>query len=146
MKARVVPNPTVAEERQLSIFRSWEFDAAVVVLFDDEFRVWRGTRLPVAVLKQAGRLIEHVNGYRVMATDDLLAQGEDWTDPVPGARGWFRGHDLDRRARAGSSTATAPGKGPRASGALSLSLQADWAYAWLRDGCARREPRFGTPG
>lgn len=96
MKARVVPNPTVAEERQLSIFRSWEFDAAVVVLFDDEFRVWRGTRLPVAVLKQAGRLIEHVNGYRVMATDDLLAQGEDWTDPVPGARGWFRGHDLDR--------------------------------------------------
>jgi hypothetical protein len=80
VKARVVPNPKAPGERQLSVFRSWEFDAAVIVLFDDEFRVWRATWLPVAVLKQAARLNEHVSGFRVMATDALLDRGEDWTD------------------------------------------------------------------
>jgi hypothetical protein len=48
VKARVVPNPKAPGERQLSVFRSWEFDAAVIVLFDDEFRVWRAVRLRVA--------------------------------------------------------------------------------------------------
>jgi hypothetical protein len=41
IKARVVTDPRKRGERQLSVFRSWDFDAAVVVLFDDEFRVWR---------------------------------------------------------------------------------------------------------
>jgi hypothetical protein len=80
VKARVVTNPKASGERQLSVFRSWEFDAAVIVLFDDEFRVWRATRLPVATLEKAARLIEHVNGFRVMATDDLLDRGDDWTE------------------------------------------------------------------
>lgn len=80
VKARVVPNPKAPGERQLSVFRSWEFDAAVIVLFDDEFRVWRATRLPVAVVKQAARFSEHVRGSRVLATDALLDRGEDWTE------------------------------------------------------------------
>src|SRR5438874_8853145 len=41
VKARVVPNPSNPGERQLSAFRSWDFDAAVVVLFDDGFRIWK---------------------------------------------------------------------------------------------------------
>src|SRR6266511_1444897 len=45
IKARVVTDPRKRGERQLSVFRSWQFDAAVVVLFDDEFRVWRAARL-----------------------------------------------------------------------------------------------------
>src|SRR3954447_8076729 len=40
VKARVVTDPRANGERQLSDFRSWDFDAAVVVLFDDAFRVW----------------------------------------------------------------------------------------------------------
>jgi hypothetical protein len=32
VKARVVTNPNASGERQLSVFRSWEFDAAVIVL------------------------------------------------------------------------------------------------------------------
>ncbi len=80
VKARVVTDPKSAGQRQLSVFRSWDFEAAVVVLFDDEFRVWRAARLPVDVVKDAGHWSEHVRGWRVMATDDLLARGEDWTE------------------------------------------------------------------
>jgi hypothetical protein len=80
VKARVVPNPNTAGQRQLSVFRSWEFDAAVIVLFDDEFRVWKAARLPVEVLEEVARFVGHVKGYRVMATDALLDRGEDWTE------------------------------------------------------------------
>jgi hypothetical protein len=80
LQARVVTNPNASGERQLSVFRSWEFEAAVIVLFDDAFRVWRATRLSVDVLMHAALLVEHVNGFRVMATDDLLDRGVDWTE------------------------------------------------------------------
>ena len=80
VKARVVTSPTRIGEGQLSVFRSWDFDALVVVLFDDQFRVWRATHLPVALLEAQSRFIEHVRGYRVIATDTLLGQGEDWTE------------------------------------------------------------------
>lgn len=80
VKARVVPNPRTAGQRQLSVFRSWEFDAAVIVLFDDEFVVWRAAKVPVGVLKKVARFVGHVSGYRVMATDALLDRGEDWTE------------------------------------------------------------------
>lgn len=80
VKARVVTNASARGERQLSAFRSCEFDAVVIVLFDDEFRVWRAARLPVQVLEQEGRFVEHVQGFRVMAKDALLDQGEDWTE------------------------------------------------------------------
>ena len=79
VKARVVTDPKVSGERQLSVFRSWEFDAAVIVLFDDEFRVWRAARLPVKILEEVARFNKHVSGFRVMATDELLDRGEDWT-------------------------------------------------------------------
>jgi hypothetical protein len=54
----------------------------VIVLFDDEFRVWKAARLPVGVLEEVARFVSHVKGYRVMATDALLDRGEDWTDRV----------------------------------------------------------------
>lgn len=85
VKARVVTAPTRAGERQLSVFRSWDFDALVIVLFDDGFRVWRATRLPASLLEQQSRFIEHVRGYRVMAKDALLDQGEDWTERLRAA-------------------------------------------------------------
>ena len=80
VKARVVTDPRIRGERQLSVFRSWDFDAAVVVLFDDEFRVWRASRLPLETFRGAARFVEHVRGYRVFATDDLLERGDDWTE------------------------------------------------------------------
>ncbi len=80
VKARVVTDPKSAGQRQLSVFRSWDFEAAVVVLFDDELRVWWAVRLPRDTVKDAGHWSEHVRGWRVMATDDLLGRGEDWTE------------------------------------------------------------------
>jgi hypothetical protein len=79
VKARVVTDPAALGERQLSVFRTWDFDACVVVLFDDQFEVWRAARLPAATLQQRSRFSEHVRGYRVIARDELLAEGEDWT-------------------------------------------------------------------
>jgi hypothetical protein len=78
VKARVVTG-TGRGERQLSVFRGWDFDAAVVVLFDDDFHVRRAARVPAEVLQEAARYVGHVNGWRVIASDDLLDRGEDWT-------------------------------------------------------------------
>jgi hypothetical protein len=80
VKARVVTNPKTQGERQLSVFRSWDFDSAVVVLFDDEFKVWRAARLPVVLLREQARFVEHVRGHRILARDELLDAGEDWTE------------------------------------------------------------------
>jgi hypothetical protein len=80
VKGRVVTDPKTAGERQLSVFRSWDFDAAVIVLFDDEFRIWRAARVPVETLRERARFVEHVRGYRIIARDELLDAGEDWTE------------------------------------------------------------------
>ena len=80
VKARVVTDPRAAGERQLSVFRSWDFDAAVVVLFDDTFRVWRASRLSVQTLQEQARFVEHVRGHRIIARDELLDAGDDWTE------------------------------------------------------------------
>jgi hypothetical protein len=85
VKARVVTGANMRGERQLSVFRSWDFDAVVIVLFDDEFRVWRAARLPVELLEQQSRFVEHVRGFRVMANDALLDQGDDWTERLRAA-------------------------------------------------------------
>jgi hypothetical protein len=52
----------------------------VIVLFDDDFRVWRAARISAAALEAASRPDQHVNGYRVFATDALLDAGDDWTE------------------------------------------------------------------
>ena len=52
----------------------------MVVLFDDEFRVWRAARLTVETLQEQARFVQHVSGHRIMARDALLDTGEDWTE------------------------------------------------------------------
>jgi hypothetical protein len=56
VKARVVTNPRTRGERQLSVFRSWKFNAAVIVFFDDDFRVWRVR--PVRLLDQPTKSLQ----------------------------------------------------------------------------------------
>jgi len=80
VKARVVTDSKLSGERQLSVFRSWDFDAAVIVLFDDEFRVWRAAWVPVNKLEGVAHFNEHVSGFRVMASNELLDEGDDWTE------------------------------------------------------------------
>lgn len=79
VKARSLSDPEKAGQRQLSIFRSWSFDSCVAVLFDDTFGVRHAARLPMEEVKGRASWNEHVNGWRVRATDEFLAAGEDWT-------------------------------------------------------------------
>ncbi len=85
VKSRVVADPGNRGQRQLSAFRSWKFTDAVVILFDEEYRVRQATRFSKAHLERRARHNEWVNGDRVLATDELLDSGEDWTRKVRGA-------------------------------------------------------------
>jgi len=87
VKARVVANTKKHGERQLSPFRSWDFDAAVIVLFADDFRVWRAARVPADLVKGSSRFSEHIRGHLVLAKDDLLDRGEDWTELLRAVEG-----------------------------------------------------------
>src|SRR5436305_7218150 len=48
IKARVLSDPEKPGERQLSSFRTWDFDDAVIVLFDRHYNIRRATRIKVA--------------------------------------------------------------------------------------------------
>lgn len=82
VKSRVVTDPGLRGERQLSPFRSWKFDEAVIVLFDDTFGVRRATRIDHKTLKAASRRTDYVSADRVMAIDRLLDEGEDLTEDL----------------------------------------------------------------
>ena len=50
----------------------------MIVLFDDDFAVWKATRLPAALIEANSRRVDHVNGMAAFtAHDGLLALGED---------------------------------------------------------------------
>jgi hypothetical protein len=72
VKCRVVVHPHRRSERQLSPFRSWDFDSVVIVLFDDAFGVRRMTKLPRDIVRAAATNQHHVNGDVVFAVDSLL--------------------------------------------------------------------------
>lgn len=79
VKARVVRNPAKAGERQLSPFRSFDFDCALILLFDDTYSVRRATLLSADVVLAHSRESAHVNGRIVIARDSLLDLGTDVT-------------------------------------------------------------------
>jgi hypothetical protein len=73
VKCRTVGAAARRGQRGLSPFRSFDFDAAVVVLLDEStFDVVQAVELPVAVVEKAGRHVAWVNGYRVRVTAELL--------------------------------------------------------------------------
>jgi hypothetical protein len=93
VKARVVTNPRTQGERQLSVFRSWDFDAVVIVLFDDGFGVWRAVRVPVAVatcpraLRRARERLPHHRARRTTRSGrglDGAAAGGGAVGPLSG--------------------------------------------------------------
>ncbi|HEV8636526.1 MAG TPA: hypothetical protein VG370_20090 [Chloroflexota bacterium] len=85
MKARVLPNVTNRGQRQLSFFRSFDFDELVIVLFTSDYAVWRSVRLPSAIAEARSKWIEHVHGYRLVTDDALLAEAIDITAAVRAA-------------------------------------------------------------
>lgn len=73
VKCRVLGDPPKLGERQLSPFRSFEFDDLVIVLFAPDYSIRRATQLPAEAVKQLSRHRAHVNGHVLMATDSVLS-------------------------------------------------------------------------
>jgi uncharacterized protein DUF6998 len=73
VKARVVSNQPRRSQRQLSPFRSFEFDAAVIVfLAEADYAVSRAVEVPRAVVESSAKYNPHVNGHILHATDAIL--------------------------------------------------------------------------
>ena len=81
VKCRVVSAQARVGQLQLSPFRSFDFDDAVIVLLaDDDYSVRRATRVPVPLIQSAARFSAHVNGHVVHARPGLL--GEPGTEDL----------------------------------------------------------------
>jgi len=73
VKTRVVSDPPRAGQRQLSPFRSFDFDAAIIVLLkDSDYSVLKASMVPKSVIEGRARFRQHVNGYVLVASDEVL--------------------------------------------------------------------------
>ncbi len=77
VKSRVVRGNAKRAETQLSPFRSFEFDNALILLFDVSYAVVSATIVAADLIRSAGRQSSHVNGLIVRATSSLLSSGLD---------------------------------------------------------------------
>ena len=85
VKARALDHHDVGSHTT-SVFRSWEFDVMVVVLLDpDDLSVGRAAELPLEVVRDRARHVEHVNGYVLVPNQALLDQGADVTERLQAA-------------------------------------------------------------
>lgn len=74
VKCRVVSERPQHGQLGLSPFRSFDFDAVVIVLLGEQtYDVVQATELPVAAVKENSRHVRHVNGFRLHATPAILA-------------------------------------------------------------------------
>jgi hypothetical protein len=73
VKCRTVSEVVPRGQRGLSPFRSFDFDAAVIVLLDESsFDVVQAVELPVDAVQASARHVAWVNGYRVHANAALM--------------------------------------------------------------------------
>jgi hypothetical protein len=90
VKARVVSEPARRSQRQLSPFRSFGFDEAVIMLLSErDYSVARAVRLPRAVVEKLSVNNSHVNGHILHATEQVLDDpaAVDVTDALRAAGG-----------------------------------------------------------
>ncbi|NHC13677.1 DUF6998 domain-containing protein [Motilibacter deserti] len=83
VKTRVVSDPPRNGQLQTSVFRSWGFDlAGLVLLREEDYHVVRAVLLPRDVVQQRARRSEHVNGASLQMTPELLRDpaAEDVTE------------------------------------------------------------------
>jgi hypothetical protein len=76
-------SPLGSIQLQLSPFRSFAFDSAVIVLLSDrDYSVWRAAKIPAGIVEAAGVHNNHVNGKVVFARKELMEhpEAEDVTD------------------------------------------------------------------
>jgi len=77
VKARVVSDPAEPGQLQLSPFRSFGFDAAVIVLLSAaDYAVSRASKVPRHVVESNGVYRQHVNGKVVFARPEIMGHPE----------------------------------------------------------------------
>jgi len=77
VKARVVSEPAEPGQLQLSPFRSFGFDAAVIVLLSAaDYAVSRASKVPRHVVESAAVYRQHVNGSVLFARPDIMGHPE----------------------------------------------------------------------
>lgn len=76
VKARVL-NKGTPGERQLSAFRSFDFDVALVLLFDGSYGIAHAVELTSDQVRSLSTFHNYVNAYRLIVTDKVLAHGVD---------------------------------------------------------------------
>ncbi|WP_230862525.1 hypothetical protein [Amycolatopsis camponoti] len=96
MKARIV-GPDTGADAIFSVFRSFDFDVAVLIAFDSStYGVLWAREVPAADIEAACRFSSHVNGHRVRITagarlgaDVTLAIQSDTVDVGGLLRSWL---------------------------------------------------------
>ncbi|TVY98986.1 hypothetical protein EAS64_42555 [Trebonia kvetii] len=92
VKARVVSDPPEPSQLRLSAFRSFEFDAAVIVLLSAaDYAVSRASKVPRHVVESVAVYQQHVNGSVVFARPDIMGHPEA-TDLTATLRAAQSGH------------------------------------------------------
>lgn len=77
VKCRVISDPPASGQRQLSPFRSFDFDTAVIVLLSDsDYSIRHAIELPRRVVEEHSAYRQHVNGHVLRVTAGLLADPE----------------------------------------------------------------------
>jgi len=77
VKARVVSEPAEPGQLQLSPFRSFGFDAAVIVLLSAaDYAVSRASKVPRHVVESAAVYRQHVNGSVLFARPEIMGHPE----------------------------------------------------------------------
>lgn len=80
VKSRVL-DPDNVGSNGTSPFRSWDFSAAVIVLFDSEdLSVLSAAELPVDTIRELATYRKHVNGHVFRPSKVNLAHGTDVTE------------------------------------------------------------------
>lgn len=80
VKARVVSEPAEPGQLQLSPFRSFEFDSAVIVLLSSaDYAVARASKVPRNVVESSAFYRQHVNGKVLFARPEIMGH-PDATD------------------------------------------------------------------
>jgi hypothetical protein len=93
VKARVVSDPAEPGQLQLSPFRSFGFDSAVLVLLSaTDYTVSRASKVPRHVVEASAVYRKHVNGKVLFARPDIMGH-PDATDLTAALRAAQTGHE-----------------------------------------------------
>ena len=97
VKARVVSDPAGPGQLQLSPFRSFGFDSAVIVLLSaTDYSVSRASKVPRHVVESSAVHRQHVNGKVLFARPEIMGHA-DATDLTATLRAAQTGRALDKR-------------------------------------------------